>query len=386
MAKREHIPQSADELTVEWFQDAIGAPAGGMITGLSKEVIGAGVGFMGELHRCTLEWQDRPEGAPHSVIAKIPSKVAKNRSLGEGLQVYEREITVYDELRDDLGTPIPQHLYSRMDPNPAPWLERFFVFLFEKLPIGGVGWVLNRLIALGAKSKRRYLLVMEDIHDAQPPSQVVGGSVDDALAALPVLARFHARNWMSAEMIEKYPIIWSVDRTPKVVQASYRRNRDAFVGRFGELLGEETVANMDRIQDELGELVPKLAAAPWTLLHGDYRLDNLMFRPNGDIVVLDWQILGYGRAGWDVAYFITTALEPHHRDEEELMLRTYHDALVAEGITDYSFEDLVADCELTKEVFVHRMVAGDDLLDTEMEGQDEGLVNVLVQRIAGWVS
>ncbi len=111
-----------------------------------------------------------------------------------------------------------------------------------------------------------------------------------------------------------------------------------------------------------------------------------MFRPNGDIVVLDWQILGYGRAGWDVAYFITTALEPHHRDEEELMLRTYHDALVAEGITDYSFEDLVADCELTKEVFVHRMVAGDDLLDTEMEGQDEGLVNVLVQRIAGWVS
>ena len=92
--------------------------------------------------------------------------MAKNRSLGEGLQVYEREIRVYDELHGELGVNMPAHVYSAMDANPAPWLERVFVFLFEKLPIAAVTWVLNRLISLGAKSKRRYLLVMEDIDAA----------------------------------------------------------------------------------------------------------------------------------------------------------------------------------------------------------------------------
>ena len=30
--------------------------------------------------------------------------------------------------------------------------------------------------------------------------------------------------------------------------------------------------------------------------------------------------ISLGRPGWEVAYFITTALEPHHRAEEEMML------------------------------------------------------------------
>ena len=384
MGKRPHIPQSADELTPAWFSEALSA-YGGRVTSVHTEVIGEGVGFMGELHRCSLSWDGAFTEAPRSVIAKLPSRVQKNRSLGEGLQVYEREIEVYSQLRPQLGVPMPAHVHSQLDPNPAPWLEPVFVFLFEKLPIGGVSWVLDRLISLGAKSKRRYLLLMEDIADARPPSQVGGGSVDDALAGLRVLARFHAANWMDTKTIEAHKILWGVDRTPRVVQASYRRNRDRFVERFGSLLGQDIVVKMDDIQQNLGGLVPKLTAAPWTLIHGDYRLDNLMFRPDGEIVVLDWQGLGFGRAGWDVAYFITTALEPHHREEEALMLRTYHEALQASGVDNYSYDELVADAKLTKELLVHRMVAGDDLLDTEMAGDDSALVDVLVERIVGWV-
>ncbi len=385
MAKREHIPQSADELTVEWFQEVVGAPADGTITGVSKEIIGEGIGFVGEIHRCSLEWESQPDGAPSSVIAKLPSGIDKNRSLGEALQAYEREIVVYSQLRDRLGTPMPEHVYSHLDPNPAKWLERVIVFLFEKLPVGGVGWLVDRLIGLSAKSKRRYLLVMEDIADARPPSQVEGGSVDDALAALPVLARFHATNWMSREIADAYPIIWPLDRTPKVQQAIYRSNREEFENQWGEILGPTRMARMDEIQENLPELLDRLASGPWTLIHGDYRLDNLMFRPDGDIVVLDWQLLSRGRAGWDVAYFITTALEPTHRSEEELMLRTYHDALVEAGITDYSYEMLVEDCELTKEVLVHRVGGAEDFLDTELKDQDEDLLRIMVERAVGWI-
>lgn len=385
MAKGAHIPQSVEELTAGWFSTVIGGQYGGRVTEVRTEVIGVGVGFMGELHRCKLSWVGAGSDAPRSVIAKLPSKVAKNRSLGEALGVYEREIVAYGELRDQFGVTTPEHVYSACDPNPVPWLESIVMFLFKWLPLWGVSWVLDRLIGLGAKSKRRYLLVMEDIYDARPPAQVAGGSVDDALAGLRVLARFHAANWMRQEVVDAHPILWPVDRAPKVVQASYRRNRDPFVDRFGDLLGSATVDRMDQIQRELPELSPRLSVAPWALMHGDYRLDNLMFRPDGEIVVLDWQGLGWARPGWDVAYFITTALEPHHRDEEELMLRTYHEALLAAGVDDYGYDDLLADVDLTKQLLLHRMVAGDDLLDTEMDGDDDALVDVFVERIAGWV-
>lgn len=380
MGRRSYIPQDGSELTPAWFSEVLG----GSVTAVDRQLIGDGIGFMGELHRCRLTWSDGSDAGPEAVVVKMPSQVVKNRSLGEALQVYEREIVVYRELADRLGVSVPTHHHSDLDPNPAPWLERVLVVLFERLPVGGVSWVLNRLLGLGARSKRRYLLVMEDVADARPPTQAQGGSLDDALEGLRVLARFHAANWMAEEVVAHHPIVWGVDRTPKVVQASYRRNREPFMARFASALGPAMVAHMDRIQAELCDLAPRLTEPPWTLLHGDYRLDNLLFRPDGEVVVLDWQGMGYGRAGWDVAYFITTALAPEHRTEEAVMLETYHQALLEAGVTGYDRADLDADVRLTKEILVHRMVAGDDLLDTAKDG-DEALVDVLVTRVAGWL-
>ena len=68
-----------------------------------------------------------------------------------------------------------------------------------------------------------------------------------------------------------------------------------------------------------------------------------------------------------------------------MMLRRYHQVLVEEGVRGYSYEDLIEDVTATKAVLAHRMVAGDDLLDTGMEDGDPDFVDVLVQRVAGWV-
>ena len=89
MARREtrHLPQTAAELNAEWFTSAVGAKYGGVVIEVETEVIGEGVGFMGELHRCNLTWEGG-DAAPRSVIAKLHSKVAKNRSIGEGLDDY----------------------------------------------------------------------------------------------------------------------------------------------------------------------------------------------------------------------------------------------------------------------------------------------------------
>ena len=68
---------------------------------------------------------------------------------------------------------------------------------------------------------------------------------------------------------DSHPIIWSIGHLPKVVQASYRRNRGDFVDRFGALIGEEVVQKMDEVQEQVLSYVPRwnatLDSVPWGL-------------------------------------------------------------------------------------------------------------------------
>ena len=391
--ERPHIPQRAEELTAAWFTEALAA--GTTVTNVQRQEIGIDVGFMGEVHRCHLTW-DRPTGTdeggaggelPRSVIVKVPTQVPENFAAGDALRSYEREIVVYQTLRSTLGVPMPQYFYGAMDPDPAPWMQRPLLFLFDHLPVGGINWLISQFLKISGKSKRRYVLVIEDIADARPPTQQLGGSLGDARTSLEVLARFHATNWMRTDITDSYPHIWTVDTVPRVAQASYVRNRSEFVERFGPGLRTGILDRLDAIQEQIPELCAALAAEPWTLLHGDFRLDNVLFRPNGATVVLDFQALATGRPAVDVAYFITTALTAEHRDEEERLLRTYHDALLAAGVSGYPFDDLVRDSDLAKELLAHRIVGSADVLDTTVTGDGDGdsLLDLIQLRVLDWL-
>ena len=383
-ASAEVIPQDADELTGAWFTKVL--PSRGTVTSVEIEDIGENVGFLGRVYRCHLTWDGDDADGPASVIVKIPTGNDVNFAIGDGLQCYEREIMVYQELRSSLGLPMPNYLYGAMDPDPAPWIERPLLFLFEKLPIAGINWVLAQFLKMAGASKRRYVLVIEDIENARPPTQAEGGSLEDATAALEVLAKFHAHNWMRTDVPDKHKRVWSVARACRVYQASYARNAESFRERYGKHVDEPMLDRLDEIDERADVLNRQLAAEPWTLLHGDYRLDNVLFKPDGETIVLDLQSLGFGRPAVDVAYFITTALEGEHRSHEESLLRTYHDALVAEGVTSYTYAQLVNDCSMAKEVFAHRMVGAADILDTEKSDGTDDLLDVMQIRILDWLA
>ena len=60
-------------------------------------------------------------------------------------------------------------------------------------------------------------------------------------------------------------------------------------------------------------LVPRLDAylrarpQPWTIIHGDFRADNLLF--GGDrVVVVDWQTVGLGPGPSDLSYLLGASL------------------------------------------------------------------------------
>ncbi len=387
--EREVIPQRANELTAEWFTQILAR--GATVAEVRCEEIGVDVGFMGEVHRCHLTWEPHAGGGdaaalPASVIVKTPTQIPENFAAGDALRSYEREIVVYQKLRPTLGVPMPGYYHGAMDPDPAPWMQRPLFFLFDHLSIRGINWVIAQFLKLSGKSKRRYILVIEDIADARPPTQMLGGSLDDARRALEVLAQFHAANWMRSDTTEHYQYIFPVDTVPRVGQASYVRNRDEFVARFGPMLHDGVLERLDAIQEHVPEVCSALAAEPWTLLHGDYRLDNVLFRPNGETVVLDFQGLCSGRPAVDVAYFITTALTAEHRDEEAALLRSYHDALVAAGVSSYSFDELVRDGELAKEFLAHRIVGSADVLDTSVAANGDAFLDVIQLRVLDWLN
>ena len=90
--------------------------------------------------------------------------------------------------------------------------------------------------------------------------------------------------------------------------------------------------------------------SPQTLLHGDFRLDNFMFgtaEDSFDLALVDWQLCNTGNGMCDVAYFISGAIGPDGRREQECqLLDVYYSTLVANGVENYTKESCIRDYKL----------------------------------------
>jgi hypothetical protein len=137
---------------------------------------------------------------------------------------------------------------------------------------------------------------------------------------------------------------------------------DAATGAFvGDLMVEATKKFLDRYLKALSPqdadtlsnaaaVTGRWAGSPsetFSIAHGDYRLDNLMFDPDSsDVAAVDWQTTTSGPPARDLAYFLATSLhtEQRRRDERGLV-KTYVDALATRGI-DYPLEQAWHDYRL----------------------------------------
>src|SRR5262245_46154786 len=53
---------------------------------------------------------------------------------------------------------------------------------------------------------------------------------------------------------------------------------------------------------------PRCAEGPQTFVHNDFRLDNIFFRPDGQPVIIDWQLAGRCRGTQDLAYLLSGSM------------------------------------------------------------------------------
>src|SRR3546814_11036087 len=94
---------------------------------------------------------------------------------------------------------------------------------------------------------------------------------------------------------------------------AFQSAAESFVERYRSQLDHDVTATLEAVSDAI---IPwgLTGLEPFSLVHGDYRLDNLLFPAVGDgVVAVDWQTAAIGPPLRDVAYLLGTRLDPADR-------------------------------------------------------------------------
>lgn len=309
------IPAGPQELTADWLTQALrqtGTIKEASVTGFQAQTIAEGVGLIGQLARLNLQY-DRPEaGAPATLIAKFPAASPENREIGDLFRFYEREIRFYEEIADEVEMRTPRRYYSAMD-----------------LEAG------------------EYVLLLEDLAPARVGDQLVCPTPEQVGLATRELAKLHAAWWQNPRLAQLDWMPYVNDPINKSAQDSYQQSWQPFLEKFGRRLKPWAVKVGEKLGENICYLLDQFALPPHTIIHGDYRLDNLFFGGPDDedsLAVIDWQITTRGRGTFDIAYFMATNVDPPIRKATEMdVLKTYHRTLQERGAGDYSFDELMHD-------------------------------------------
>ncbi len=286
----ERIIRTPAEVTSEWLAAAIDRAG---VDVRSVEPIGTGQ--MSQSHRVSFVERD---GTEATVVVKLASEDPRSRATGVGMGAYEREISFYRHLAHRIGGPLPAFHLAEYDP--------------------AEGW---------------FTLVLEDIAGARQGDQVAGCSVEQARLALRALARVHA------------PVLGDLalgaadwlNRPSPLDQALLTGLLPSFLAHYGERVTPAHAEVCERFVASIDGWA-RDRRPPLGLVHGDYRLDNLLFAEDACTVV-DWQTVGWGPAMIDASYFIGGGLTvADRRAHERDLVTTYHEELLALGVKDFEWE------------------------------------------------
>jgi hypothetical protein len=299
MGASEAVVDRPESITPQWLAEAL-APSGitGPVRAVRAEPIGTGQ--IGASYRLHIDG----DGVPATLVAKIAAgDEAARARVKEG---YQKEVGFYTTFASRVRVRTPRCWHAAI-----------------------------------AEDLCTFTLLLDDLAPAVPGVQADGCTVTQAADAVRNLAGLHAPVWNDPSLFD---------------EGSWLRPMDAATSEFlGAVLVEATEQFVARYRDELGtgdaDTLRASAAhtARWgamasdvfSLVHGDYRLDNLMFPTGGapGVSVVDWQTLTIGPPTRDLAYFLATSLQiEDRRRHERSLVDTYVQALQDRGVADYDVE------------------------------------------------
>lgn len=181
---------------------------------------------------------------------------------------------------------------------------------------------------------------------ADPASAVVLDPVDGcdeerARVAAAAIAGLHAPTWCEPEWLRFPGLTASLPDSAgaRAIGDAARAGGQRIVERFGGRLSVEDTETLAGAMAAVRSWVSALRGR-YSLLHGDFRLEHLLFTPDGARVrVTGWRTLTVGLPTRDLACLAGTGLAPGVRSAADHDLVTaYHRALVDRGVTGYDLE------------------------------------------------
>lgn len=291
------IPRYPSDVTGSWLAEVLSRP-GAPVEVETVDVTPVGTGQTGATFRVVATYSTNTN-LPASFILKLPA--ADDAVRDRVMLGYRSECAFYQSVAKLVTIPVPQCYHVEI-----------------------------------ADEGASYALLLADQAPAAQGDQIAGCDVSDARLAVRALAGLHGPTWCD-ERWQTFPGLAmsvvgedAIRGLGDIAKMAAGITIDKLGSRLNAQDAETLLAAMDLV-------TPWLLNAPdrFALLHGDYRLDNLLF--DGERVsVVDWQTLGVGLAGRDLAYFTGTSLEPELRAEAEKgLVAEYHRTLLDTGVSDY---------------------------------------------------
>jgi len=295
------IPASIDEVTSEWLTEVTGFD----VQAAKAEQIGVGVGVSSALYRVRLQGA----GCPETVIVKLPALDPAAVFTSTVLRMYIREVRFFDELAAQSPVRVPAGYHGAVD-----------------------------------EETSRFVVVMEDMGGMRIVDQLEGMSVADAGQAVDELAAWQATWWRQGEALAEAGLTVSLGDPvyPAVLPMVFAEGWEKVTNEME--VPASILAVGPRFADAIPRLLDLLSRPPTTMIHGDYRADNILFAPDGSVALLDFQLIGTGRGAYDLAYFVTQSLDLEVAAENEQSLferwiTALRDAGVDAGDLDGMWED-----------------------------------------------
>ena len=261
----------------------------GTVTDFNPRSIGTGQ--VGENVRFNLQGEG---DLPASVVGKFVSANPLSKQAGIQQQTYVKEVFFYKTLQSRVDIQTPRVFFTDINEN------------------------------------HDFVILMEDLAPAIQGDQIAGCSADDCALALEQLGKLHGPCWGDAGL-SQYPVLGRGATAAKNTQVGmiYSMVQSAFMERYASRLSAEHI----RVIEKMIELMPtyqQIYAGPKTLLHLDYRLDNMMFGGPRPLTVVDWQSIALGCGVVDASYCVGgSIISAQRQGNEQALLRVYLDVLRA---------------------------------------------------------
>lgn len=301
------IPRGPEDVTPSWLASVLDTDVSDVV------VTPIGTGQTGATYRVAATYASEHNGLPTSFAVKLSAQddtVRERVALG-----YRSEVEFYSRIADTMRIPVPRSFHTEISDDGAD-----------------------------------VVLLLADMAPAVQGDQIAGCSPAEAQLAVQALAGLHGPSWCDPQWMDLAAIVMPKpgdDDAAKGLGDISRMAADIVIDRLGANIAPP---DQETLVASMASVTPWLKAEPkrYALMHGDYRLDNMLFDPDRTrITVVDWQTVGIGLPGRDLAYFTGTSLEPSVRSEiERDLVERYHAALLDYDVTDYDLETCWTDYRL----------------------------------------